>query len=265
VRIAGWVLLVGGFLLCVSLAWAALGFLLMGVGLISLQTAERNRNREELSSASRAEFPAVAPEIPAASAETARAPARIAPLRPSRTDTPYDKEAWARLVESDPDLFRVTSVLLEYGQPYVDELARAYLAAGDKSRLPAIVDGIVRMAQRNIARANAAPHPIESPGLDRMSRASSRPANQAGHRTDPRFERAPARAAVAPVMPPPMPAEPVGSAAEMRPVEVRPVEAPIAESAPATGQRNTTITSADEDLTELIGMFARDSSHLRKN
>ena len=65
-RIAGWVLLVGGFLLCVSIAWAALGFLLMGVGLISLQTAERNRNREELSSASRAEIPAVAPEIPAA-------------------------------------------------------------------------------------------------------------------------------------------------------------------------------------------------------
>jgi hypothetical protein len=262
VRIAGWVLLVGGFLLCVSVAWAALGFLLMGVGLIAMQAAERNRNRAKRSLASRDESPAAAPEIPDAPAETTPASARIAPRRPSRTETPYDKVAWAQLIESDPDLLRVTSVLLEYGQPYVDELARAYLAAGDKSRLPAIVDGIVRMAQRNIARANAAPYPIESPALDRPSRASSSPANQAGHRADAQFQRIPARA---PVMPPPMPAEAGGGAAEMRPVIVPPVEASMVESAPVTGQRNTTITSADEDLTELIGMFARDSNYLRKN
>jgi len=259
VRIAGWVLLVGGFLLCVSVAWAALGFLLMGVGLIALQAAERNRNRAKLSLASHAEEPAPPPEIPADLPEMALAPANTAKLRPSRTDTPYDREAWAELVESDPDLLRVTSVLLEYGQPYVDELARAYLAAGDKSRLPAIVDGIVRMAQRNIVRANAALYPIENPALDRPPRASTNPANQAGQRTDPQFPRVPARASIAPVTRPPIPAAP-----DMRSVEVPPVDAPTAESASATGQRNTTITSADEDLTELIGMFARDSSYLRK-
>ena len=36
-RIAGWILLLIGFLLCISVAWATLGFLLMGVGLVSLR------------------------------------------------------------------------------------------------------------------------------------------------------------------------------------------------------------------------------------
>ena len=33
-RITGWVLLVVGVLLCVSIAWATIGFLMMGLGLI---------------------------------------------------------------------------------------------------------------------------------------------------------------------------------------------------------------------------------------
>jgi hypothetical protein len=40
-RIAGWVLLVGGFMLCVSVLSAALGFLCMGFGLIFLQIAQQ--------------------------------------------------------------------------------------------------------------------------------------------------------------------------------------------------------------------------------
>ena len=38
-------------------------------------------------------------------------------------------------------------MLADYGQPYVDELAMRYLAAPDKSRLGAIVDGIVANAR----------------------------------------------------------------------------------------------------------------------
>lgn len=41
--IAGTFLLVAGFLLCVSIAWAALGFLMMGLGLICLLIAERRK------------------------------------------------------------------------------------------------------------------------------------------------------------------------------------------------------------------------------
>jgi hypothetical protein len=67
-----------------------------------------------------------------------------------------------------------------------------------------------------------------------------------------------------------MPAGPLGVAEEAAPVEVPPVGAAITGAfvdppAPAAGQRNATITSADDDLTEMIGKFARDSSLLRKN
>ena len=44
-RILGWVLLIGGFLLCASVGWAAPGFLFMGFGLIFLQIAEQKRRR----------------------------------------------------------------------------------------------------------------------------------------------------------------------------------------------------------------------------
>jgi hypothetical protein len=44
-RVAGAVLLIGGCLLCVWIVWAAVGFLMMGFGLICLQIAERNKAR----------------------------------------------------------------------------------------------------------------------------------------------------------------------------------------------------------------------------
>src|SRR5258708_40365168 len=53
-RILGWVLLIGGLLLCASVGWAAPGFLFMGFGLILLQIAEQKRRRAK-SVASRSE------------------------------------------------------------------------------------------------------------------------------------------------------------------------------------------------------------------
>jgi len=153
-------------------------------------------------------------------------------------------------------------------QAYVDELARVYLAAGDRSQLPAIVDAIVRRAKRNLAKRNAAPHVSVAPDVDRPSRTLDSPPRQASYRTDPRYQRIPAQASTMAITPPPMPAEPVGVTEEVAPVEVPPVGAPIANAfveAPAAGQRNATITSADDDLTEMIGKFAPDSSLLRKN
>jgi hypothetical protein len=47
-RLVGAGLLVGGFLLCVSIAWAALGFLMMGGGLICLLVAEERSKRARL-------------------------------------------------------------------------------------------------------------------------------------------------------------------------------------------------------------------------
>ena len=47
-RVLGFVLLVGGFLLCVSIVWAAPGFFMMGAGLISLLVAEERTKRARL-------------------------------------------------------------------------------------------------------------------------------------------------------------------------------------------------------------------------
>src|SRR5258708_20589606 len=43
----GWLVIVGGLLVCVSIRWAAPGFFCMGLGLIFLQIAERKRRRAE--------------------------------------------------------------------------------------------------------------------------------------------------------------------------------------------------------------------------
>jgi hypothetical protein len=240
----------------------------MGVGLVSLQVAEQNRKRARLALASRAESPAPPPEISASPPGTAQVPAGTAPRRSGGAATSYDREAWRLLLESDADLLRVTSVLQEYGQPYVDELARTYLARGDSSRLPAIVDTIIRKAKRNLAKTNAAPRAMVAPDIDPPSRASDNPPPQASYGIDPRPQRIPAAASTIAVTPPPMPGEPIAATEDVGPVEVPP--APIADAlvdppAPTAGHRTTTITSADDDLTEMIGKFAPDSSFLRKN
>jgi len=180
VRIAGWFLLLIGLLLCASVVWATLGFLLMGVGLVSLQAAERNRRRVRHAVAAGAKRPEMlseavgapramepAPE-PALRREPVLAPAREAarsvdPARPqfeqrheprhdksAPAQLSYDGEAWHHLTERDPDLAQLAAVLADYGQPYVDELAARYLMDPDKSRLGGIVDGIIAKAGRDV-------------------------------------------------------------------------------------------------------------------
>ncbi len=166
-RLTGWVLLLIGALLCATIAWAALGFLLMGVGLISLQVAERRRRPAgDLAAAGAAKFvpPRLSPGLqpptldPIAGQDgpSQRQPRRVA--WPDRTvGAAYDQEAWRRLVESDPDIARLAKVLADYGPQYVDELAASYLAAPDKKRLGAIVDGIIARAR------NGQPAPPPAP------------------------------------------------------------------------------------------------------
>ena len=166
VRIAGWIMLIAGALLCATLVWATIGFLLMGVGLLALLVAENNRKRASASAPSgeRAGQPMAVPLPVPGSVVYREAPKRMSSPAPT-----YDQAAWRRLVESDADLARVTSVLADYGQQYVDELAREYLAETDKERLPAIVDGIVGRAIKNVAPHHHArpaddarpPHPAD--------------------------------------------------------------------------------------------------------
>ncbi|GEC59019.1 hypothetical protein ABIF38_001029 [Bradyrhizobium japonicum] len=170
-RLTGWVLLLIGGLLCATISWAALGFLLMGVGLIALQVAERGRRPAD------AAVPAAASGFTPPHLSDGLQPPTLDPVagqnsgpqRPPRrvawpdknNDAPYDREAWRRLVESDPDLAQIANVLADYGPQYVDELAGSYLAAPDKGRLAAIVDGIIARA-RDGQPVPPPPAPVEA-------------------------------------------------------------------------------------------------------
>ena len=162
----------------------------MGVGLVSLQAAERNRRRVRHAVAADVEYldtPLKALAAPA-TIEPARrfrrepvlAPAREAarredPARPrfeqryeprhdksAPAQLSYDREAWQHLIERDPDLAQLAAVLADYGQPYVDELASRYLADPDNSRLGAIVDGIIARAGRDVPVPPAGKFPAAS-------------------------------------------------------------------------------------------------------
>ena len=150
-RIVGWVLLVSGFLLCVSILSAALGFLLMGFGLIFLQIAEQKNKLRFTSGASRFGQSERRREPPS--------PRALAPLeeevvvvvdRESAVDpNSYDKERWRLLLRNDADISRLVTALAPYGQKYVDQLAAAYLASNDKDDLPMILTEIVASARRD--------------------------------------------------------------------------------------------------------------------
>ncbi|TWB96224.1 hypothetical protein FBZ93_108266 [Bradyrhizobium macuxiense] len=164
-RLTGWVLLLIGGLLCATISWAALGFLLMGVGLISLQVAERRRRpADHAVPAGAAGFtpPRLSPGLQPPTLDPVtgqdngpqRQPRRVAwpdKTRPDqKVDAPYDRQTWRRLVESDADLAQLAKVLADYGPQYVDELAASYLAAPDKGRLAEIVDGIIARARDGV-------------------------------------------------------------------------------------------------------------------
>src|SRR6202011_1121896 len=156
---------------------APLGFLLMGVGLVALQVAEQNRRRVKLAVVADAEssdvpLEAVTTPLAEQPREIAAAPTRRVTRRfnadrsPFNSDrSPYDREAWRRLVESDPDLAQLTAVLADFGPQYVDELATSYLAAPDKSRLGAIVDGIIAKARGTDPRPTADPPEQSKPSI----------------------------------------------------------------------------------------------------
>jgi hypothetical protein len=153
-RIAGWVLLVSGFLLCVSILSAALGFLLMGFGLIFLRIAEQKNKSQFTSGAWRS-----------GQSEPQRQPAQLRALAPSEEEeeeerevvyresavgpNSYDKERWRLLLRNDADISRLVTALAPYGQKYVDQLAAAYLASNDKDDLPMILTEIVASARRD--------------------------------------------------------------------------------------------------------------------
>jgi hypothetical protein len=150
-RIAGWVLLVSGFLLCVSILSAALGFLLMGFGLIFLQIAEQKNKSQFTSGASRSgqserQWQPPQPRALAPSEEEER---EVVDRESAIGPNSYDQERWRLLLRNDADISRLVTALAPYGQKYVDQLAAAYLASNDRDYLPMILTEIVASARRD--------------------------------------------------------------------------------------------------------------------
>jgi hypothetical protein len=166
-RIAGWLLLIVGTLLCVSIVWATIGFLMMGFGLICLLIAEKRTKRAaplakppgkprepRFQPVENRPAPAPLPKPGATGAARAAVVAsEIARIR--RDHASYDAEKWDALVGSDPDIARLVEAMVPYGRQYVDELAAVYLALNDKNYLPVIVDEIVASARRSAGQNRA--------------------------------------------------------------------------------------------------------------
>ena len=157
-RPAGWLLLIAGCALCLNVAWAALGFLLMGVGLVALLAAEAKRSRPAVAieTVVESEYPAAeitpAPLSPPSPTRGKPAPPQIP--SPRWAPAPLsDEERWRILLATDADVARLAAALAPYGQNHVDRLAAAYLQQTDRAGLPEIIDRIVEAA-RNDARMN---------------------------------------------------------------------------------------------------------------
>ena len=171
--VAGTFLLIAGLLFCVSIVWAAVGFLMMGFGLICLLIAERRKKRSTVPGTSRSDEvdhrvepvlvlepvdeqpaalsvprpakisprrePSLSLEPPKASAQPEQSaqpgPTSAASRKQhvSRQQSAYDADKWRSLVESDADISRVVAALAPFGRKYVDQLATAYLAFDEKS------------------------------------------------------------------------------------------------------------------------------------
>jgi len=212
-RIAGTFLLLGGLLLCISIIWAAVGFMMMGFGLICLLIAERrkksstappgqlsdafDRRREppplqidkraqpaELvkASSSRIELQRAPSSLPEPRQPRPPKPAIVSPKdqparRRNEPDTiPYDLEKWRALIKGDADVSRSVEAVQPFGKKYVDQLAIAYLAFEEKSNLPTIVKLVADAIKKDSGRdpASLAAAMDADPNTDLVSFAMSK-------------------------------------------------------------------------------------------
>ena len=86
--ILGVILLIAGFLLCLTIVWAAIGFLAMGLGLICLLIAERRHQRVKLGTAQLPQTLAARSEIAQATPQEEVAPHALFPELPKAEPHP---------------------------------------------------------------------------------------------------------------------------------------------------------------------------------
>jgi len=197
-RLAGWFFLLAGLVLCLSVVWATVGLLLMGVGLIALRAAERQRQ----SSAAKPATPARATPLrgdavsfdalPVAVASVDREPVLHEPALREPAFVPLkasETARWRELVESDPDISSLVAILTPHGAGYVEQFATDYLAVDDKAALPAILDRIIARASTDKAETvrSVEPQVVVSPAPAHEVREEPRQAP----RLEPVFDSAP--------------------------------------------------------------------------
>jgi hypothetical protein len=226
-RLAGWLFLLAGLLLCLSVVWATLGFLMMGIGLIALQAAERRRKRPAKARLeSRLDAVAFAPAFAPPSSEPVFREASLVPFKSAET------VRWRGLVQNDPEISRLVAILAPHGTGYVEQFASEYLAVNDKHALPEIIDRIIVRARLDAACATPSVEagPAVEPPTGNTSRAPE-PLPASERALAPTMSAEPVI-----VMPAPQPAETVDAHApvvavvperEMPPAPVPPDVAPV--------------------------------------
>jgi hypothetical protein len=148
-RIAGHAFLIVGFLLCISIAWAAIGFFAMGFGLIFLLIAEEREKASALRSrCTETQFGSIEAEQPL-KATTLNATQVWQDQTSLRAYEPNQIDEWESLVRRDQDLSRVVTNLTPFGQKYVEQLAKAYVAFNDKAFLPMILNMVIASARKD--------------------------------------------------------------------------------------------------------------------
>jgi hypothetical protein len=279
-RIAGWLLLIVGTLLCASIVWATIGFLMMGFGLICLLIAEKRTKRaapmakppgkpREPRFQPVENRPAPAPLPRPGATGAARAAVVAAEIARIRHDhASYDAGKWDALVGSDPDIARLVEVMAPYGRQYVDELATVYLALNDKNYLPDIVDEIVASARRNAGPNRADDVTVGTPdasGVARSRNSGLRPSRSGDllrAASVPREAVAVTPVAVVPDVKP----EPIETLADNSNADVGVAVAATSEPEPAKIATETVVTATPSAVpgTEAIGKTdLDDASDLR--
>ncbi len=148
-RIAGHAFLIVGLLLCISIAWAAMGFFAMGFGLIFLLIEEEREKASALRSrCTETQFGSIEAEQPL-KATTLNATQAWQDQTSLRAYEPNQIDEWESLVSRDQDLSRVVTNLTPFGQKYVEQLAKAYVAFNDKAFLPMILNMVIASARKD--------------------------------------------------------------------------------------------------------------------
>ncbi|WP_426424871.1 hypothetical protein [Bradyrhizobium genosp. A] len=131
-----------GAALCVSIVWAAIGFLAMALGLICVQIPTRRAPISGSTSRSTAVAPASVEQIPAS-------PSPTRAIAAADSGTQGDELAWNDLLDRDEDLANVERLLSRYGAIYVDHFRKLYGIFNSKALLPSILKLIVESARHN--------------------------------------------------------------------------------------------------------------------